>query len=137
MVQVKNIFKMATAAGMLSILVGCASIVDGTHQSVQVLTPPVTGASCLLSNDKGKWYLASTPGFVTVHRAYGALAVSCHKSGYAPALQSVNSKTKPMAFGNIVFGGIIGSGVDAGDGAAYDYPDTITVPMKAGSTVKK
>jgi len=128
--QLKNSLKMISAVGMLSMLVGCASIVNGTHQNIQVVTPPVTGASCLLSNSKGHWYLASTPGSVKVHRAYGDLAVSCHKGGYAPANQTVKSKTKGMAFGNVVFGGLIGTGVDAGDGAAYDYPDTITIPMQ-------
>jgi hypothetical protein len=38
-----------------------------------------------------------------------------------------------MAFGNILFGGIIGVGVDTATGAAYDYPTLITVQL--GSTI--
>ena len=34
-----------------------------------------------------------------------------------------------MAFGNILIGGVIGVGVDVATGAAYDYPDLITVQM--------
>jgi hypothetical protein len=34
-----------------------------------------------------------------------------------------------MAFGNIIFGGIIGAGIDMGNGSAYDYPNLITVSM--------
>jgi hypothetical protein len=34
-----------------------------------------------------------------------------------------------MAFGNIIFGGVIGAAVDAGSGAAYDYPPLISVIM--------
>jgi hypothetical protein len=34
-----------------------------------------------------------------------------------------------MAFGNILFGGFIGAGVDMSTGAAYDYPDLIHVAM--------
>jgi hypothetical protein len=39
-----------------------------------------------------------------------------------------------MAFGNILFGGLIGVGVDMSTGAAYDYPALITVPMQAAAT---
>ncbi len=35
-----------------------------------------------------------------------------------------------MAFGNILFGGIIGGAVDAGSGAAYDYPANIVVHLE-------
>lgn len=35
-----------------------------------------------------------------------------------------------MAFGNILFGGIIGAGVDASTGAAYDYPSEVILPMQ-------
>jgi hypothetical protein len=39
-----------------------------------------------------------------------------------------------MAFGNIIFGGIIGGAIDAGSGAAYDYPPLITVLMGENGT---
>jgi len=34
-----------------------------------------------------------------------------------------------MAFGNILAGGIIGVAIDAGSGAAYDYPSIIRVEL--------
>jgi hypothetical protein len=34
-----------------------------------------------------------------------------------------------MAFGNILFGGVIGAGVDVATGAAYDYPAVIEIDM--------
>ncbi|MDH4481479.1 MAG: hypothetical protein QE279_02085 [Rhodoferax sp.] len=34
-----------------------------------------------------------------------------------------------MAFGNIIFGGVIGAGVDISTGTAYDYPSLIVVMM--------
>ncbi len=115
----------------MGLLSGCASIVTGTNQSVSVETPGCPGATCKLSNDKGIWYVSSTPGSVTVHRAYSDLAVVCSKEGYnADGLGSEKSSTKGMAFGNILIGGVIGAGIDVGTGAAYDYPATITVPME-------
>jgi uncharacterized protein YceK len=116
------------SACAISLLSGCASIVSGTNQSVTVDTPGCAGASCKLTNDKGNWAV-TTPGSVVVHRAYGALTVDCAKEGFPNGTTTVNSSTKGMAFGNILFGGLIGAGVDAGTGAAYDYPNSITVPM--------
>jgi len=107
---------------------GCASIVSGQNQSISVTTPGCSGAACEFNNDKGKWYIAATPGSVTVNRSYADLLVKCSKGDFEPVIQSVPSKTKGMAFGNILFGGIIGAGVDVANGAAYDYPTEISLP---------
>jgi hypothetical protein len=112
---------------------GCAAIVTGTEQTISVETPGCTGARCKLVNDKGTWYVSDTPGTVTVHRAYSALTVTCSKNGIQNEEVGVaTSSTKGMAFGNILFGGIIGAGVDVGTGAAYDYPKVVSIPMDCG-----
>jgi len=41
-----------------------------------------------------------------------------------------------MAAGNIVFGGLIGVGVDIATGAAYDYPALITSMLECKEGVK-
>ncbi len=116
------------SALLAAFLPGCASIVTGANQPLSVQTPDCEGASCTLTNSKGTWFVKS-PGSVTVHRAYDELSVTCSKEGYASATNTVASSTKAMAFGNIVFGGVIGAGVDIGTGAAYDYPTLITNPI--------
>jgi hypothetical protein len=94
----------------------------------------VTGAGCQLTNDKGTWFVA-TPGTVSVHRSYSDLTSICNKEGFQPANTVTPSGTKGMAFGNILFGGIIGGGVDAATGAAYDYPPLISVLMTTTTPV--
>lgn len=123
-------FQKATLAGALALafLSGCASIVSGVNQSITVDTPGCAAASCKLTNDKGEWAV-TTPGSVVVHRAYGPLSIVCTKEGFPSATTTANSTTKGMAFGNILFGGVIGAGVDMGTGAAYDYPNSIMLPM--------
>ena len=117
---------------------GCASIVDGEQQSLSVEarheSVDVTGAQCKLRNDKGTWFV-TTPGSVTVHRSYQDMVVECTKAGFPPGWASVKSSTKGMAFGNILFGGIIGAGVDIGNGAAYDYPQVIVVDLGATKSI--
>lgn len=119
---------------------GCASIVSGQNQSVSVETrskqgQAVMSANCKLSNNKGTWFVTS-PGSVMVRRSYEDLMIDCQKENQAPGLASVKSSTKAMAFGNILFGGVIGAGVDIASGAAYDYPALITVLMGDKVTIE-
>ena len=125
----KKIALGCSIAMSLAGLTGCASIVNGTQQPINVNTGTVYGAHCSLQNNHGQWYVASTPGVAVVHRSYGDLTVNCQKAGYR-GFTHVASKTKGMAFGNAVFGGLLGAGVDVADGAAYDYPSNISVAMK-------
>lgn len=117
-----------------SLLTSCASVVNGTHQTVSILTTPVQNAQCVLENNKGKWYLSNTPGSVVVHRSFKDLSVSCKKQGYEQSTVLFKSKTKPAAMGNILLGGAIGAGVDMANGAAYEYPLEISVPLKSSKT---
>jgi len=121
------------AVGVMVLTSGCASIVSGQNQSLSVQTrnkagTQVAGANCKLSNDKGVWFVM-TPGTTTVHRSMRDLSLLCEKEGFEAGLLSSKSSTKPMAFGNILFGGVIGAGVDIATGAAYDYPELIVVEM--------
>lgn len=112
-------------------LSGCASMTTGTQQSLSVRTTACPGASCQLKNSKGLWYVNSTPGSVSVHRAYGDMTVTCQKQGYSDVTDTVPSSTKGMAATNVIWGVFIpvGVAVDAGTGAAYDYPSEIVMKM--------
>lgn len=128
---------MGGAIAIATFCSGCASIVGGQNQSVSVTTAAsdgndVEGAKCSLQNDKGSWY-ATTPGSVTVRRSYNDLLVTCKLDGVAPGTASVKSTTKALAFGNAIFGGVIGVAVDTASGAAYDYPNSIRVAMPVGA----
>lgn len=116
----------------------CASIVSGSSESLSVETKyknkPVTAAKCKLSNDKGTWFV-TTPGSVTVYRSFEALQINCEKDKFPSGNLNLDSRTKPLAFGNILFGGVIGGAVDIGSGAAYDYPTLITVAMGENRTI--
>jgi hypothetical protein len=116
-------------AAMSLILSNCASITTGQNQTLSLDTVPEKGALCKLVNDKGTWFVHSTPGSVVVTRAYGDLHVTCTKDNLAGSV-NVKSSTKGMAFGNIIAGGIIGAAVDVGTGSAYDYPSLITVELR-------
>jgi len=121
---------------MFTILSGCASITETKNQSMSISAGKVTGAMCTFSNSRGSYYV-TTPGSVMVRNACDQLAISCTKEGYVPAnpaAGTVQDKAKKMAWGNIVFGGIIGIAVDRSTGAGCQYPQqNIFYPMKKAS----
>lgn len=69
-----------------------------------------------------------------MHRSMDDLSILCTKDSFQPASIVTPSSTKGMAFGNILFGGFIGAGVDVSTGAAYDYPSLVPVLMTPLST---
>lgn len=123
------ILRVVSILGILVMVQGCASIVTGQNQVVSVDTPMCPAAKCKLQNEEGVFWVPVTPGTVSVNREYGDLTVTCSKPGYPDSIIAVSSSTKGMAFGNILFGGVIGAGVDMGTGAAYDYPGEIVSPL--------
>jgi hypothetical protein len=116
---------------MVSLVTGCASITGSKNQPISVSAvcggEPVDGANCTLMNDKGTWYV-KTPGSVMIQKSYGDLAVDCRKDSSA-ASGKFQSKSNGGVWGNIIAGGIIGYAVDAGSGAGFDYPPTMTVSL--------
>ena len=97
------------------------------HESVTVQTTAgptaVPGAECQLENHKGTW-LVTTPGSVFVHLGSEDLDVKCTKDGYVPAEDEIKSSVNMEG---VLLDGAIQSTVS---GAAWLYPQMITVPMQ-------
>jgi hypothetical protein len=119
--------------GLAAVASGCASIVEGTDQSVTVQTSP-SGASCELKRDGQVIGVVNpTPGTVTVDKSKDDISVICKKDGYQDASGAFSSDFQGMTFGNILFGGLIGVAVDASSGAMHEYPASVTVAMAPNS----
>jgi hypothetical protein len=121
-----NVFAAVAALGIA--LSGCATIIDGTTQSVSVNTAPENGAACTLVNSQGSWYVTS-PGTTTVHKTKTDLDVTFTKPGYKSGHVVAASHFTGKTAGNILAGGVIGVGIDAASGANYHYDSPITVPL--------
>ena len=110
------------------ILTSCASTMSGSSQNITV-TSNVQGATCTLSNDKGSWTL-STPGSAVITSSRVNLALTCIKEGYINGVASLPSKHKDSAtWGNVILGGGIGYIIDRKSGAAFIYPQQVTVNL--------
>jgi len=119
---------------------GCASITGTTMQNFTIQTmdrdaKELAGATCEMSNNKGKWFI-NTPGSTTITRSNDNLNVTCQKTGHENGRVSVVSATKGSMFGNILFGGGIGAIIDHNTGAAYEYPGFVQVMMGMFKTIE-
>lgn len=122
----------ATAAfcGIISVLfAGCSTIVKGTEQQVSVNTPGVPGAMCQLSSPGIGTRTVQTPANIVLPKSKHNVAISCSAQCYSPGVGTLASHTEVMTAGNVIFGGIIGLGVDAASGAMNKYDPGVEVIM--------
>ncbi len=114
---------------LVAALPGCATIMEGTGQSVSVATTPA-GATCEMDRAGTKLgNVNPTPGSLRIDKSKNDLDLTCSKPGYQQARTSTSPKFVGTTFGNIVFGGLIGVAVDAATGANYQYPSEIKVEL--------
>ncbi len=109
------------------LLAGCATIMQGTTQSVGISSAP-TGASVTVDNvSNGK-----TPVVANLKRKDNHI-VKIEMTGYQPYEVTLTRQTSGWVWGNIVFGGLIGLAVDAISGGMYKLtPQQIQAELKSG-----
>jgi len=128
-------FKLIIALTAAVSLSGCSTIIKGSNQTVAFDTGSVEGATCNVTG--GSEFSVNetvvTPGELRLPRSKKALEVSCSKPGFGTGTKTVRGEIEPWVFGNIVFGGVLGAGIDAATGSVYRYPGAkISVELPNG-----
>ena len=118
---------MATAALLLG--TGCATITRSPSQTWSVETTPI-GATASLSNGER----CETPCTLKLRRKY-PFALELCKPGFARVETTVQSGMSGAGgtalAGNVLIGGLIGAGIDAGTGAMKDLkPNPMVVVLE-------
>ena len=118
----------------------CATITRGVHEKLKVVSEPNSANVVLSTGEKGV-----TPATFVEKRRRDTFTETVSKPGYVSQTVTVQSKAggtggTAMA-GNLLLGGAIGMGVDAGTGA-YDslYPNPVSVtlvPTSKSTTSKR
>ena len=112
----------------------CASITQGTTQTVSVVTEP-PGAMCIINREGTQVGMVNpTPGTVQIEKSSRALDVRCTLDNHEPGLTSVASSVQAMTAGNILVGGAIGLAVDAATGAMHQYPPNVSMVLRRTSS---
>ena len=126
-----KLFKSAATFGVFLLpflMTGCATIVSGTTQKVSVTSQP-SGADAKVDNITS----AKTPAVFTLERKNDhTLEIS--KEGYKTATIMFKKTFNGMTTGNILIGGIIGTGIDAASGSMNKIiPERVDVILESGT----
>ncbi len=115
------------AAGAFAVMIGntsCCSIFNGSSQDVGISSNPA-GATVTINGA----YKGVTPLALDLKRSDNHL-VTIEKEGYETFSQTLTKSTSGWVWGNIVFGGLIGLGVDAITGSINKLePEQINAQM--------
>jgi PEGA domain len=104
---------------------GCASIMHGSEQQVTVSSRPI-GADVVV--DDG--LRTKTPAVLTLSRKSSHMLEISYE-GYQKETVEIKRVVSGAAFGNLLFGGLIGAAVDTSTGAAYKLePTEVSVDLK-------
>ncbi len=108
-------------------LSACATIVEGTDQTVSIITYPPEASCKLLRGGEVLAFVNPTPGTVSLEKSADDITVHCAKDDHFDSVETLTSSLQGMTFGNIIFGGIVGVAVDASSGAMHEYDKSISV----------
>lgn len=131
--------RLAILAAFALILSGCASVIDGTSQSIGFASNP-PGADCEAWRDGKLVARITTPNTVTVKKTKHDINVTCKMDGYHDSTDYLKSEIQDATWGNILLGGGIGWAIDSASGADNKYSEQITltmVPLQPGEVAKR
>ena len=108
----------------------CASITQGTTQSVSVATDP-PGAVCMISREGVQVAIVNpTPGTIRVDKSSRSLDMRCTLDNHEPGQTSIPANADAWTAGNVLLGGVIGLAVDASTGAMNKYPPNVSLSLR-------
>lgn len=126
-----NILLISGFLLLLNITSGCATIVNGSNVDVTLATTP-TGATATVN---GQTYITSNQVTVPIRRGKEA-TIHIEKEGYESQDVRLNRQLGGWIWGNILFGGLIGLGVDLISEKGYGVdPDEVNVTLKPATNL--
>ena len=107
---------------------GCATILGGGNsQTVSINSnKPVKGVM-KYADGKGTQYFTA-PATLNVDRRSKDIVLTSEDGSFQTT--TVKSEINPWFFGNIIFGGLVGSTTDSVGGAAWEYDDVVNIQAK-------
>src|SRR5688500_18646358 len=129
----KNLILVIAIISMIS-FTNCASIIHGPTQSVDITSQP-TGAKISINGQ----YLGETPKTLLLRRkgfnkgepkGNREYVTKIELEGYYPYELKIKRQMDGWFLGNLIFGGLIGIAIDAGNGSMYKLtPDQLIAQM--------
>lgn len=114
--------------GLVFVIAGCSSILQGPTQSITLLTPGAENAECMMHNDDFR-YEMTTGETRSIQRSEHDMIVDCYAPGNRQKSIIVENYTTAETFGNIVTAGA-GAVYDYYDNAMFEYPAVVSVDFR-------
>lgn len=117
----------------LLLLPGCASVLHGDEQQVQVTVlckDRSVPAACVAQNAKGVWHFQA-PAVISVHKDLTHLKMACSSLYFPEITATVPSRLNLSMAGNVLLGGLVGAGVDVYRGAGFAYNPDVRIAYPA------
>jgi hypothetical protein len=106
---------------MVCTLTGCATITSPSTERVNVNSTKNKSFTATLDGQKFR-----VPGSVKIKRNGDEKIIMTNEEGCASAT-SIDKEIETIFWGNILFGGGIGSSTDLATGKMWDYDDSVTI----------
>lgn len=121
---------------LVLVVSGCASIIDGKHQNVN-LVPSTSGKVTATVVSPSGVQEVTLPTVIHTERSKEDIIVKIEESDcYEESTQTVQSNVNPVILGNIITGGLFGSTTDFATGAAWEYDKSAIVYVNKKNTCK-
>jgi hypothetical protein len=125
-----GLLKIITALACLLSIGGCATIMHGDSQEVEISSIPAGAVAYIEGNS------FITPARVRLKRGYPLQEqqILFQKEGFKPAYAKIEQKLSGWLWGDIIWGILPGLAVDAITGAAFDlHPTQITAILETSA----
>ena len=116
-----SIFALAVAVS------GCASIIDGKDQNINLVPSSGGKVSATVISPAGMQEV-TLPTVIHTNRSNEDIVVNIEESScYEESTQVIQSSVNPLILGNVITGGFLGSTTDFATGAAWEYDKNAVV----------
>lgn len=111
----------------IMLLSGCSTIIEGSTQTVNFSTGMDKQIHAVITSSGGTMPVI-LPQALAVNKSSNDLVINIKDGNCVlPSTTIVKSHLNPWFWGNIIFGGLIGSTTDSASGAAWEYDNNILV----------
>ena len=119
--------KIITVLAITAFMSGCASIIKGNNQNVNISTSNGKQAEAIVSTASGQ-QTVTLPTSVSVKTDNKDIVVTVKESNCNNSSTAVvPSRLHPWFWGNIITGGLFGSTTDSVSGAMWRYDESVIV----------
>jgi len=111
---------------------GCAAIIEGSDQDIQVATDPEAAECSVMRNGVAIAVIPRTPGSVNIEKTKDDIQIVCRREGYRPTSCLNSSDYAGVGAANALLGVLtmgVGFAIDSASGADNKYESSVAIRL--------